>query len=92
MSKEKRDYIFYLEDILDALKKIEYYTKNISFEEFTNNDMIVDAVIREDCRMEIIKPTFMRWLDLRIYHIQSRIVKKKYNSQGQINRFPLSRE
>ncbi|GAH53881.1 unnamed protein product [marine sediment metagenome] len=46
MSKEKRDYIFYLEDILDALKKIEYYTKNISFEEFTNNDMIVDAVIR----------------------------------------------
>ncbi|MEA2020848.1 MAG: DUF86 domain-containing protein [Candidatus Caldatribacteriota bacterium] len=46
MSKEKRDYILYLEDILDALKKIENYTKNISFEEFTNNDMIVDAVIR----------------------------------------------
>jgi len=46
MSKEKRDYILYLEDILDALEKIENYTKNISFAEFTDNDMVIDAVIR----------------------------------------------
>jgi len=46
MSKEKRDYILYLEDILDALEKIENYTKNISFAEFADNDMVIDAVIR----------------------------------------------
>jgi len=46
MSKENRDYVLYLEDILDALEKIENYTKDISFAEFSNNDMVVDAVIR----------------------------------------------
>ena len=46
MSKEKRDYILFLEDILDALEKIENYTKNLSFVEFTDNSMAVDAVIR----------------------------------------------
>jgi uncharacterized protein with HEPN domain len=43
MSKEKRDYILYLEDILDALKKIENYTKNISFTEFSDNGMVVES-------------------------------------------------
>ena len=46
MSKEKRDYIIFLEDILDAVEKIENYTKNLSFEEFADNSMAVDAVIR----------------------------------------------
>ena len=46
MSKEKRDYILFLEDILDAPEKIENYTKNLSFVEFTDNSMAVDAVIR----------------------------------------------
>lgn len=46
MSKEKRDYILFLEDILDALEKIENYTKNLSFTEFSDNGMAVDAVIR----------------------------------------------
>jgi len=46
MSKEKRDYILFLEDILDALEKIENYTKNLSFAEFADNGMAVDAVIR----------------------------------------------
>jgi uncharacterized protein with HEPN domain len=46
MSKEKRDYILFLEDILNALEKIENYTKNLSFEEFADNGMAVDAVVR----------------------------------------------
>ena len=46
MSKEKRDYVLFLEDILDALEKIENYTKNLSFTEFADNGMAVDAVIR----------------------------------------------
>ena len=31
---------------MDALEKIENYTKNLSFTEFADNDMAVDAVIR----------------------------------------------
>jgi len=46
MSKEKRDYILFLEDILDSLEKIENYTKNLSFVEFADNSMAIDAVIR----------------------------------------------
>ena len=46
MSKEKRDYILFLEDILNALEKVENYTKNLSFTEFADNGMAVDAVIR----------------------------------------------
>ncbi len=45
-SKERRDYILFVEDILTCIEKIEMYTKNISFEEFYGNDMAVDAVIR----------------------------------------------
>ena len=46
MSKKGRDYIFFLNDILNAIKKIEMYTKDLSFEDFCHNDMAVDAVIR----------------------------------------------
>ena len=46
MSKEKRDYILFLEDILEALEKIENYTKNLSFVEFADNGMALNAVIR----------------------------------------------
>ena len=46
MSKIGRDYILFLSDILNAIKKIEMYTKELSFEDFCHNDMAVDAVIR----------------------------------------------
>ncbi len=46
MSKKGRDYILFLNDILNAIKKIEMYTKDLSFEDFCNNDMAIDAVIR----------------------------------------------
>ncbi len=45
MSK-KRDYNLYLKDVLDAITKIEEYTKGLSFEGFSKNDLIVDAVVR----------------------------------------------
>ncbi|MEM3149983.1 MAG: HepT-like ribonuclease domain-containing protein [Candidatus Nezhaarchaeales archaeon] len=41
-----RDYKVYLEDVLEAIAKIERYVANLSFEEFTRNDMVVDATIR----------------------------------------------
>jgi len=43
---KKRDYKLYLKDILDAIAKIEDYTKDLSFEEFLKNNLVVDAVVR----------------------------------------------
>ena len=42
----KREYIFYLEDMILSIEKIIKYVQNIDFESFSNNDMMVDAVIR----------------------------------------------
>jgi uncharacterized protein with HEPN domain len=42
----KRSPLLLLEDILDACLKIQSYTRNLAFEEFEENEMIIDAVIR----------------------------------------------
>ena len=39
-----REYKAYLRDILEAIDKIERYTKNISFEDFSDNELIQDGV------------------------------------------------
>lgn len=41
----------YIEHILDALDKIAVYTDNVSYGQFTENTMMVDAVLHE---MQII--------------------------------------
>lgn len=46
MPEKARKSTFFLEDILTAIDKIEKYTKDVSFEEICNNDMAIDAVIR----------------------------------------------
>ena len=51
MSGKGRDYILFLEDILVAIEKIEVYTRNMTYDEFRNDSMVVDAVIRN---LEII--------------------------------------
>ncbi|OGB89533.1 hypothetical protein A2625_01260 [candidate division WOR-1 bacterium RIFCSPHIGHO2_01_FULL_53_15] len=43
--------LVYLEHIAEAIQKIEKYLKEVSFEQFSGNDMLIDAVIRE---LEII--------------------------------------
>lgn len=43
---KKRNYTLYIRDILDAIRKIDEYVKNLSFDEFRKNDMAIDAVIR----------------------------------------------
>ncbi|MBE4910074.1 DUF86 domain-containing protein [Bacillus luteolus] len=42
----KRDYALYLEDIVEAIQKIEKYTHGLTFEGFEDSSLIVDAVIR----------------------------------------------
>jgi uncharacterized protein with HEPN domain len=46
MSDKDRMYILFLEDIQTAIVKIEKYTAGLSFEEFCNFEMAVDAVLR----------------------------------------------
>lgn len=41
----------FVEDILDSIKKIEKYIKDLKYSDFENNDLIVDAVVRN---LEII--------------------------------------
>jgi len=42
----KRNYRMYLEDILEYMGRIESYTKDITREEFLQNQILLDAVIR----------------------------------------------
>ena len=51
MSKDGRDYILFLEDILNSIEKLEKYTKNLDFKAFSENEMVIDAVVRN---LEII--------------------------------------
>jgi len=41
-----RDYKLYLEDILQAIEKIEKYTKGLTGEEIKKQDLVVDGVVR----------------------------------------------
>ncbi|WP_048094601.1 HepT-like ribonuclease domain-containing protein [Geoglobus ahangari] len=51
-----RDYRLYIDDILEAIQRIEEYTAGMDFEDFAENRLVVDAVVRnleiigESCR------------------------------------------
>jgi uncharacterized protein with HEPN domain len=42
----KRDLRLYLDDILDAIEKIENYVEGLTFEEFSEDSKTVDAIVR----------------------------------------------
>lgn len=42
----KRDYRLYIDDILEAIRRIEKYSKGLSFDDFSKNNMLMDAVVR----------------------------------------------
>jgi len=46
MKKNERNYQIYLEDILLSMKRIIEYIGDRDFEEFKENNMVVDAVVR----------------------------------------------
>ncbi|MBF7081721.1 DUF86 domain-containing protein [Desulfallas sp. Bu1-1] len=46
-----RDYKAYLSDIIDSINKIERYTNNMSFQDFLQNELVQDGVVRN---LEII--------------------------------------
>ena len=47
----RRDVKLFLYDILECIEKIERYTKEMDFNDFVKNELVVDAVIRN---LEII--------------------------------------
>ncbi|RLJ06837.1 MAG: DUF86 domain-containing protein [Candidatus Aenigmatarchaeota archaeon] len=42
----KRDYYDYMNDILNSIKEIEDFTRNMNFDDFVNDRKTVNAVIR----------------------------------------------
>jgi uncharacterized protein with HEPN domain len=46
-----RDYRAYLKDILESIERIEEYTESLDFDDFLENKLVQDAVVR---RLEII--------------------------------------
>lgn len=42
----KRSYKLYVNDILESIKRIENYTIDLSYEDFIENDLVRDAVLR----------------------------------------------
>jgi len=48
---KRRSYKLFVEDILNAMNKIERYIKGLTYEMFGKNEMVIDAVIRN---LEII--------------------------------------
>ena len=46
-----RDYKLYLDDIIEATKRIEKYTKGLALERFKKDNLIIDGVVRN---LEII--------------------------------------
>ena len=51
MSKGKRHYSLFFEDAIDSMDKIENYIEGLDYESFVQDNMVVDAVIRN---LEII--------------------------------------
>ena len=47
----ERDYTLYLQDIIDAIDAIGSYINGLDYEQFIENPMVVDAVLR---RLEVI--------------------------------------
>lgn len=51
MTKKGRDYLFYLEDMAESMRRILEYINGLSFDEFKASNLKTDAVIRN---LEII--------------------------------------
>jgi len=54
----KKDNTLYLGHIRDAIAKIERYIADVTYEQFLNDEMMIDAVTRE---LEIIGEATSKW-------------------------------
>jgi len=51
MKGKERSYLFYLEDMAESMTRILKYTESQTYEEFIENNLVIDAVVRN---LEII--------------------------------------
>jgi uncharacterized protein with HEPN domain len=42
----ERDPLLFIDDIIESIDKIERYTRDLSFETFEKEEIVIDAVIR----------------------------------------------
>ncbi len=42
----KRNIKLYIDDVKEAVAKIEEYSKGLSFDKFKKNDLVIDAIVR----------------------------------------------
>ena len=68
-----RDYKIHLEDILKSIQKIEGYTKSCTYNKFSKNELVIDAVIRN---LEIIGRRLNTFLLLSVRKLQIPIGRK----------------
>lgn len=45
-NKSSREWPFRIKDILEAIDKIERYTKGMTVSKFKKNELVIDAVVR----------------------------------------------
>lgn len=45
--KENREFLDYLEDMVDAMSRIEEYTRGIRYKDFMKNYLVQDGVVRQ---------------------------------------------
>ena len=75
---KRRNHKLFVEDIVDAMDKIERYIKDLTYETFVKNDMAMDAVVRnleiigeasnnlpEDVRVKYLDIPWKRMIGLR---------------------------
>ncbi|MEF8836156.1 MAG: HepT-like ribonuclease domain-containing protein [Candidatus Thermoplasmatota archaeon] len=67
------DPVLLVEDILEAMNKIEKYTEDKDIEEFTSDSMAVDAVLRN---LEVMGEdiTFIRWEIVDLLFLEKSLV------------------
>jgi len=44
-----RDWLLYLDDLIDSAEKVQRFLKGLSFEKFGSDEMLFDAVLNTSC-------------------------------------------
>ena len=56
----------FIEDIITAINKIQTYIKNMDYETFSKNDMVLDAVLRNLEILVKLQKIYQKGLELNI--------------------------
>jgi uncharacterized protein with HEPN domain len=96
----KRDWKLLLEDMLESITPIEEYTEKINKDEFINNQMIVDAVVRNieiigEASKNVPDPVREKYADIpwkKLNGIRNRIVHAYFGVDSSIIWFIIENE